>query len=221
MDGNRRWAQRYKLSKTINKSSIDAIERTIFFCLKNKIIYLSLYAFSLENLHRSSSEVSFLFSILVDQLQIKRDFFLENDICVKFVGDKNCFPYDVLQQVNTVEQITSTCKTLTVLFYVCYGGQQEIIAAAQACVQAVKQKKINFTQIDTKFFSSFLWTPSGTPPPSVVIRTGGHKRLSNFLLFQVAYTELYFLDSLWPDISDNDLQNILDAFNKSQKNFGK
>lgn len=221
MDGNRRWAKQHKLSKSISKASIDAVERTVFFCLQNNISYLSLYAFSLENLQRSSREVSLLFSTLVEQIKAKRDFFLQHDICIRFVGDKSFFPNDVLQQTKKVELATRACKKLTVLFYVCYGGQQEIIAAAQACAREVNQKKIKIEDINKKFFLQHLWTLDGTPSPSVVIRTGGHKRLSNFLLFQIAYAELFFLDCLWPDITENDLLSVLDVFNKCQRNFGK
>ena len=221
MDGNRRWAKRHGFSKTIGNASIDAVERTISFCLKNNIAYLSLYAFSLENLERSSREVSLLFSTLVKQLKEKYDFFLQHDICIKFVGDKHHFPDDVLTQTEHVETATRACKKLTVLFYVCYGGQQEIISAAQACARAVEDKKIKASDVSHDLFVSYLWTPCDVPSPSVVIRTGGYKRLSNFLLFQVAYTELYFLACLWPDLALDDLQNVLNSFNSCQRNFGK
>ncbi len=193
----------------------DVVERVILYCIDNSIEVVSLYMFSLENLKRSEFEKSFIFNeILVKKTHQRIDFFKDNNIRVKFIGDRSSFPSSTVDTINWLEDQTKDNTVITVLILFCYGGRQELIAAVNS---ALKESKGNEISLET--LEQHLWT-SGIPDPELIIRTGGRQRLSNYLVYQSAYSEFYFTDVLWPDIDESHLNSALDYYKTVQRNFG-
>ncbi len=221
MDGNRRWAQKQGLLSWLgHKSGLNSVRRVIDFCLEKKIEYLSLYTFSIENLKRSQDEQNYLFEVLAHEAFGDLAEFKRRNIRICFIGDRSLFPEKVISLCEIMQSETATCSALQVNFLLCYGGQQEIADTAKRIAIAVKKGDLKESDITSDVFETFLWT-SGIPSPDLIIRTGGDNRLSNFLLFQCAYSELYFLDCLWPDISVEELESALIYYDKCRKNCGK
>ena len=222
MDGNRRWARDHKIETFFgHRQGLQAVQRVIDFCLEKNITYLSLYAFSIENLEqRSSIEQNYLFDVLAQEALQNIDTFKNKNVRVKFVGDRTLFPLNMQSVCEKAEKETAAGDALQVNFLLCYGGRQEIVDATRRIAAEVKQGNLSVENITTDIFEKSLWT-SDIPSPDLILRTGGQKRLSNFLLFQCAYSELYFLDCLWPDISSVELESALTYFNECRKNFGK
>lgn len=219
MDGNRRWAKKNNLVSWLgHKRGVEAVKTSLEFCQKRGIENLSLYTFSIENFKRSQEEVSYLFQLLIDQSLESLELFKNNNIKVKFIGDRELFPAKVLIACQKLEKETEDNRfNLNILF--CYGGQQEITSAVKTAIDLVSQKKLNIEDINEKSFCKLLWS-GDIPAPELIIRTGGMNRLSNFLLYQAAYSELYFTDLLWPEIKDIDLEKALEFFENSKRNFG-
>jgi len=221
MDGNRRWAIRQGLLSFFgHRKGLDAVKLVIDFCLAKNIAHLSLYTFSTENLQRSAEEQRYLFEVLAQEAARELEEFKQKNVRMKFIGDRALFPSSVVPLCEKIEQETAHCTALEVNFLLCYGGQQEIVAATKRIANLVTQGQLRAEDITPKIFEDNLWT-AGTPSPNLIIRTGGQKRLSNFLLFQCAYSELYFLDCMWPDISAEKLEMALIYYAECQKNFGK
>jgi undecaprenyl diphosphate synthase len=221
MDGNRRWAMNQGLVSWLgHQNGLNAVKRVIDFALTKKIEYLSLYTFSIENLQRSEAEQRYLFEVLAQEALRDLDEFKSKGVRMRFVGDRALFPKTVQPVCKQVEQETAHCTALQVNFLLCYGGQQEIVDTAKRIAIKVKKGDLQADDITVALFDQLLWTGS-MPSPDLIIRTGGDNRLSNFLLFQCAYSELYFLDCLWPDISSAELESALIYFDKCRKNFGK
>jgi len=221
MDGNRRWAMRQGLVSWFgHKKGLDAVRLVIDFCLVQHISYLSLYVFSIENLQRCPDEQRYLFEVLAQEALQDLEMFKRKNICIRFIGDRTLFPVTVRPVCEKIEQETMTGTALQVNFLFCYGGRQEIVDVTKRIAREVVRGTLLSDDITPDVFEKFLWT-AGTPSPDLIIRTGADNRLSNFLLFQCAYSELYFLDCLWPDISLVDLESALIHFDKCRKNFGK
>lgn len=214
MDGNRRWAQRKSLLARLgHRQGMKTAEMVIQYCLDKNISHVSLYTLSLENLKRSTEEVSYLFS-LIYEAQKQVDKFIKAGVKVKFVGDSSFLPEKTRVICKEIEQDTEQGEKLECNLLLCYGGQQEIIAATQALIKKAPE------EVSKELFQKHLWL-TNTPDPELIIRTGGFKRLSNFLLFQAAYAEIRFLDCLWPDLTEEELhKNVLDCL-QAQKNIGK
>ena len=220
MDGNRRWARTHGYKPWIgHQYGAQTVKKVIEFCREKKIPTLSLYAFSTENLKRSALEQNFLFSLLVQEAKKNLDEFIAKGIKVTFVGDESLYPESVLDTIATIHEKTKHLKTLTINTLFCYGGQQEIVSGVKRVVQAVQNDQFSLDQLTEKTFSNFLWTKE-SPEPDLIIRTGGRQRLSNFLLYQAAYSELYFLDCLWPELEKTDLENALAYYMKVTRNYG-
>lgn len=214
MDGNRRWAKQQGLfSWQGHRQGAKAVEMVIAYCIENGIPYLSLYAFSLENLQRSEDEKTYLFNLIIESHNRAAEF-IKNGVRVRFVGDLSLLPQNVQESCNALMQATSLGQKLECNFLVCYGGQQEIITATQKIINS------GMASVDKNSLKSALWL-GNIPDPEIIIRTGGVQRLSNFLLFQAAYSEIRFLDCFWPaltkDLLDKTVQDCLFA----KKNFGK
>ena len=221
MDGNRRWALRQGLLSFFgHRKGLDAVKLVIDFCLAKDIAYLSLYTFSTENLQRSAEEQRYLFEVLAQEAARELEEFKQKNVRMKFIGDRALFPSSVVPLCEKIEQETARCTALEVNFLLCYGGQQEIVAATKRIAIQVAQGQLRVEDVTQQVFQDNLWT-AGTPSPDLIIRTGGQHRLSNFLLFQGAYSELYFLDCMWPDISGEELNKALTYYDECQKNFGK
>lgn len=215
MDGNRRWAKQNNLfAWQGHRQGAKTLEMVFEYCLEKKIKYLSLYAFSLENLQRSSEEKKHLFGLIKESAQRAQEF-IKNNVQVKFIGELSLLPEDVYASCQQLMKETQHCSALICNFLVCYGGQQEIISA----VQKIAQEQ-GFQEITKDLFKSFLWL-GNIPDPEIIIRTGGVKRLSNFLLFQAAYAEIRFLDIFWPSLTRQVLDSVIQDCINANKNFGK
>lgn len=221
MDGNRRWAKKNKISVLLghSKGGVDAAIKTIEFCLNRGISFLSLYTFSLENFNRSNEEKNFLFDLLVNESKQSLQEFIKKGVRIRFIGDRSLFPKGVLETCNALEEQTKDLSKLTLNILFCYGAQQEIVSGMRSLFSKIKNGILTEDDITQKALENCLWT-NGTPEPDLIIRTGGAKRLSNFLLYQSAYSELCFLDCLWPEITEEHLQAATAEFMVTKRNFG-
>lgn len=213
MDGNRRWAKKRALMPWLgHRQGVHAVEMAMKYCLDKHIPYLSLYTFSLENFKRSEQEISYLFA-LINESKKRIQEFVKAGVQIRFVGDRSKIPHDTELVCQEIEEQTKQQSALQCNFLMCYGGRQEIVQAAQ-------QLAANGQAINEESFAKSLWL-GDIPSPDLIVRTGGVKRLSNFLLFQGAYSEIRFLDCLWPDLTEELLhQTVLDGA-QAQKNIGK
>lgn len=221
MDGNRRWAKKKLLMPWLgHKSGINPIKSVLEFCIEKKIKYISLYAFSLENFKRSEKELKFFFQLFIEESDKALPDLIKEKVRIRFCGDTNLFPSNIKSKVQKLENKTKNFDKLYLNIIFCYGGQQEIISAAKNIAHDVKTGKIEPNHIDKQLFDSYLWT-SNIPEPDLIIRTGGQMRLSNFLLFKAAYSELLFTKKLWPDFTKADLEKAYDNFIYRKRNLGK
>ena len=222
MDGNRRWAVSHGMDVLLghSKGGVDAARRTIDFCLKKNISYLSLYVFSLENDKRSDSEKNFLFNLIVNESINFIEDCKKQGIKVCFVGERSLFPSIARQSIESIETSTQQGQSLTLFVCFYYGGQQEIVAAAKALCAKVANGMLALDAIDQKAFENCLWIHD-VPSPELIIRTGKVKRLSNFLLYHAAYSELCFIDCLWPEITFDHLEKSLQDYCATKRNFGR
>lgn len=221
MDGNRRWARKNGFKPWIgHQHGVAPVKVTINFCLLHKIPYVTLYAFSLENFKRPQEELHYLFDVLAQELAHKElNTLFEKGVRVTFVGDRNQFPAQLQETIKTIEEKTAQNSTLFLNILFCYGGQQEIIAATKKIAQHVAHGLLKPENITSEIFEEHLWLGK-IPSPDLVIRTGGAKRLSNFLTYQSAYSELIFLDCYWPELTDNDLIAAVNEYETVRRNFG-
>ncbi len=220
MDGNRRWAKKKGWMPWYgHKEGIEAAKRVIQFCIKNNISYLSLYTFSIENFKRPADEIKYLFNNIVNEASSIIKEFKENGVRARFIGDRLWFPETIQATCDKIEQETVDCNILYLNLLFCYGARQEIVNAVKTIIEEIKQGQRTEKDLTPDLFSCYLWT-ADMPDPDLIIRTGGAKRLSNFLLYQAAYSELYFLDCLWPDITESHLEKAVSFFYQSKRNFG-
>ncbi|MBX9830885.1 di-trans,poly-cis-decaprenylcistransferase [Candidatus Babeliales bacterium] len=218
-DGNRRWAAKNKLESVFgHRKGMETLRFAIKVCLKNSIKYLSLYTFSLENFSRSQAEQSYFFKLF---FEFKKELpeLIEQGVCVRFLGDRSYFPNDVLSVIYEVEEQTKQCAKLFLNLLFCYGSQQEIVFAARSLAKKVQMGEMKLEDITPDSLKNSLWT-SGMPDPDLIIRTGNTVRVSNFLLFQAAYSEYMFLDCFWPEVTEEVLQQCVNKFDTIQRNIG-
>ena len=213
MDGNGRWGLKKKKSRNSgHKAGLNTVENIIKHTIKNKIKFLTLYAFSTENWKRPQKEISFLFNLLQNFLKKKTNKLNKNGIKLKIIGDKNNFSNKLKKSLINSEKITKNNKKLQINLALNYGAKNEILNA----ISLIKKKKISFTENN---INKNLYT-NDSPNPDILIRTGNTKRLSNFLLWQIAYTEIFFEKKLWPEFSTQDYNRILEKFKQLKRNFG-
>lgn len=220
MDGNRRYARKQGWQPWLgHRHGVHVAQMVIDVCLHNSIKFLSLYLFSLENFKRTPKEQEYLFSLLVEQAERQLDDLVKRNIRVEFVGDRRLFPQSVQSSCAVIEQATAQGTALHIQLLFCYGGQQEIVAAVRAIADEVKQGTIITDTIDEAVVARYLWTKN-VPAPDLIVRTGGAQRISNFLLYQSAYSEYAFTHTLWPELSRDELQSMVDQFKQRNRNFG-
>ena len=213
MDGNGRWGLKKKNSRNLgHKAGLVTVEKTIKESIKKKIKYLTFYAFSTENWKRPKKEINFLFGLLHDFLKKKTNELNENGIKFKVIGNRHLFSKKLSKILLSAEKITKNNKILHINLALNYGSKSEIINS----IRLITKKKIPINQLN---ISKNLYTKD-SPDPDLLIRTGKTNRLSNFLLWQIAYSEIYFVKKLWPDFSVNDYNKILKNFKKIKRNFG-
>ena len=213
MDGNGRWGIKNKKSRNLgHREGLSAVERVIKQTIKKKIKHLTLFAFSTENWKRPKKEVNFLFSLLHEFFEKKINKLNEQGIKLRVIGDKKVFSKKIFKILNNSENLTKNNKVLKLNLALNYGSKSELINAINLTVK----KKIPITESNLE---KNLYT-NETPNPDILIRTGNTNRLSNFLLWQTAYSEIFFVKKLWPDFSSRDYNNILSKFKKTKRNFG-
>jgi len=221
MDGNRRWAQQHRTTFLYDNGSKKAVQESISFCLERKIAYLSLYVFSLENLqNRDETTQKRLFSLLRQTCEQDDGQLAQEGVRVRFVGDRTLFPDELCDAIARLEETTKHGKRLTVHLLFCYGGQQELVAACKAIAQKVEQGELASSDVSRDVLAQHLWT-GDIPHPDLLIRTGGAKRLSNFLLYQAAYSELMFVEYYWPEMNRERLAACIASYQGLTRNFGK
>jgi len=220
MDGNRRWAKKRGLKPWEgHKAGVEAARTIIEFCIEKKIKYLTLYTFSSENFNRTPEELRYIFDLVLKKAQEGTHEFKKNDVRVRFIGDRSLFPPQLVPLIDQFEKETAHCQTLQVSFLFCYGARQEIAAAARMLAHDVKVGKVKEEDITDDLFDSYLWNKD-FPDPDLIIRTGYASRLSNFLLYQAAYSELYMMDCYWPEVTKEHFQKAYDEFTHSERRFG-
>lgn len=216
MDGNGRWAASHGLPRTEgHKAGTKAARAVVTACRKLDIPFVTFYTFSTENWRRPKEEVSFLFDLLVKYLNDEMDSLLERDIRLHVLGDWGALPFTLRQALKHVCGKTKHCKAMTVNLALNYSGREEI---ARACAKLL-ETKIAPAEITPERLAQYLDT-AGQPDPDLIIRTSGEQRLSNFLLFQAAYSEFYFTPEFWPDFDEVRLREALDEFSQRSRRFG-
>ena len=219
MDGNRRWAKERNLqTREGHQKGAEVLSWLIQYCLEHKIEMVSVYAFSLENFQRSPEELQALFTIMIEESEKALPDLIKHGVKVRFIGDRNLFPARIHPTVERVEAGTAPGNKLALNILFCYGGRQEILAAVKQIVHDVKTGKLKDAPNEEQF-KEYLWT-STIPDPDLIIRTGGFKRLSNFVTYQSTYSELYFIDRFWPDLTAKDLDEALRDYGHRKRNFG-
>ena len=217
MDGNRRWAKKNKLSilRGHEYAADKVIENIVEHAAKRGVRFITFWAFSTENWKRNKREVDGLLNILRVSLKNKIELFIKKGVRLKVIGDLSKFPDDIKKGISQAIEKTQGGKNITAVLAINYGGRDEIIRAIEK--SKIKNQKSKITQDD---FNSFLDTAE-IPDPELIIRTGGEKRLSGFLLWQSEYAELYFCDTLWPDFSSQHLDTAILDFQKRDRRYGK
>ncbi|MDA7814547.1 polyprenyl diphosphate synthase [Candidatus Pelagibacter sp.] len=213
MDGNGRWGLKHKNSRNAgHRAGLNTVERIIKQSIKNKIKFLTLFAFSTENWKRPKKEINYLFNLLENFLINKIDDFHKQNIKLKIIGTKN-FSKKLNLLLNLAEKKTSKNSKIQINLALNYGAKFELISA-------IKKLQKNKNKINEKNIEKFLYTKN-IPDPDIMIRTGNTKRLSNFLLWQLAYSEIFFEKKMWPDFNDKDYLKIIKEYKNLKRNFGK
>ena len=220
MDGNGRWAEKRFMPRAFgHQAGVKAVRKIVEHAGNLGVEVLTLFAFSSENWRRPKEEVSLLMSLFVETLQREIDTLDKNGVCLRFIGDRTAFP-DVLQDKMRVgEEQTKDNKALTLVIAANYGGHWDICQAFQKVIDKMATDGLSQQVISPALIQEHLSTV-GLPDPDLFIRTGGEERVSNFLLWQLAYTELYFTTTLWPDFDQNSLDDAINSFKGRQRRFG-
>ena len=220
LDGNGRWAKKRGLPRTMgHKEGCVTVEKTVEIAARMGIKYLTVYGFSTENWKRSVEEVGALMQLfryyMVRLLKIAK----ANNVRVKMIGERSRFDKDIVEGINRLERETKDNTGLTFVIAVNYGGRDEIVRAARRMAEDLETGKLKKEEITEPVFASYLDT-AGIPDPDLLIRTSGELRLSNYLLWQLAYTEIYVTDCLWPNFDKEELEKAIAAYNKRDRRFG-
>ena len=221
MDGNGRWAERKGNNRIYgHQNGVVAVRETVEAAAELGIKYLTLYAFSTENWKRPREEVDALMSLLVNTIHNEIQSLNENNVRLQVIGDTLSLPLKVKQQLEKAVFDTSTNKGLNLILALSYSGRWEIINAVNSIAVDVKSGKLSLEVLDNDTFIKYLST-SGIPDPELLIRTSGEYRISNFLLWQIAYTELYFTEIFWPDFRKGHFFDAIVEFQRRERRFGK
>jgi undecaprenyl diphosphate synthase len=220
MDGNGRWAKKKLLNRISgHKKGVDAVREVVTTCRELGIKILTLYAFSIENWKRPKEEVKALMGLLIDYLLKERGEMIKNNIRLSAIGRLEDLPPAVQATLQETMKMTKHCDGMTLNLALSYGGRSEILHAVQRVLSDFQKKTIKPEEIDQERFSQYLWT-WGLPDPDLLIRTSGEFRISNFLLWQIAYTELYVTETLWPDFNREELLKAIADYQSRERRFG-
>jgi undecaprenyl diphosphate synthase len=219
MDGNGRWASKRLMPRVAGHSEgLGAVRKIVQECRKLGVEYLTVFAFSSENWRRPPEEVGFLMKLFLKSLKGEVSRLAENDISLRLIGDLSRFDSAIQEMVQFSEEKTAGCKALTFTIAANYGGRWDILQAMRQCLAANPHLKPE--DISEELLQPHL-SMAYAPEPDLFIRTGGEQRVSNFLLWQLAYTELYFTDVLWPDFNEAELHKAFDWFSQRERRFGR
>ena len=220
MDGNGRWAQKRFMPRAVgHQAGVKAVRKIVEYCAKHKVEVLTLFAFSSENWRRPEAEVSLLMSLFMATLQREINKLDRNNIRLRFIGDRTAFSDKLQQKMAEGEAQTQGNTALTVVVAANYGGHWDMCQACQKVADKMVTGELKNQKISEQLINEHLST-ADLPDPDLFIRTGGEQRVSNFLLWQLAYTELYFTPTLWPDFDQNSLEDAIKSFKSRQRRFG-
>ena len=212
MDGNGRWGKKRNKGRNFGHlNGVKTVKKIVQSSIKLKIPVLTFYVFSTENWKRPQSEINFLFKLIISYFKKELNNVVLNGIKINIIGQINNLPLKIRSTLKEVIKLTKKNKKIIVNLAINYGSKVEIVNALQ---KSKNKKKISVNTLNKNLYTNHL------PDPDILIRTGGHKRLSNFMLWQLAYAEIYFLDKLWPDFNDKDLKKVIKNFKKVKRNFG-
>ena len=218
MDGNGRWAkQRFMPRVAGHQRGVEALREVVKACRDLGVGYLTVFAFSSENWRRPAEEVSFLMSLFLKMLEREVAKLHQNNICLKIIGDRSRFDDQLKQTMREAEQLTADNSALTLTIAANYGGRWDVMQAVRTMLKDHPHLAQNFSEEDLQPYLSM----SDAPEPDLFIRTGGEQRISNFMLWQLAYTELYFTDTLWPSFDRNELDKAIASYQKRERRFGR
>lgn len=220
MDGNGRWAKQFgKFRISGHKAGVKAVKQAVRFAVSQQIEALTLYAFSSENWRRPAQEVSALMELFKFALDREVKIIHKYNVSLRIIGDKSRFSQKLQDKIKYAEKLTENNTGLVLNIAANYGGRWDIIQAAQTLAKKVQQNELKPEEISEELFSELVCL-SSLPPVDLLIRTGGEYRVSNYLLWQIAYAELYFTDVLWPDFTELDFEKALMAFAQRERRFG-
>jgi undecaprenyl diphosphate synthase len=218
MDGNGRWAkQRFMPRVAGHQRGVEALREVVKACRDLGVEYLTVFAFSSENWRRPADEVSFLMSLFLKMLEREVAKLHQNDIRLRIIGDRSRFDDKLKQAMHEAEQLTLNNSALTLTIAANYGGRWDVMRAVKDMLKVHPQLAQTFTEEDLRPYLSM----SDAPEPDLFIRTGGEQRISNFMLWQLAYTELYFTDTLWPAFDRSELDKAIASYQKRERRFGR
>ena len=221
MDGNGRWAKKRGLPRSVvHKKGEQTVKEITRAAGEMGVKYLTLYAFSTENWQRPAEEVETLMGLLREYLKSDLKELQENGVRIIFIGERSMLPADIVESMSKLEEETAGNDKMTLCIALSYGSRQEIVQAARKIAVLAKQGDIDPEEVDAKMFAGLLYTKD-IPDPDLVIRTSGEQRVSNYLLWQIAYAEFYFTDVLWPDFDRKCLEDIIKNFNARERRYGK
>ena len=221
MDGNGRWAKQQGMNRIFGHTNgVKAVRETTEACAELGIEYLTLYAFSAENWNRPQIEVSALMTLLLKTINGELKTLLKNDIRLNAIGDIDSLPKGVANELREAIQKTSHGKRMELILALSYGAKNEMVNAVKNIAQKVKDGVVGVSEINEELINSNLYT-AGKPDPELLIRTSGEKRVSNFLLWQLAYAEFYFTDVFWPEFNKEELYKAIIEFQNRERRFGK
>ena len=219
MDGNGRWATERGLDRTFgHKAGLDTVKTITAECSRLGVKYLTLYTFSTENWKRPAYEIEALMGLVLNFLEM--ELFSDNNVKFRMVGDLESLPESVQKKIHYMEDLTSKYDGMTLVVALSYSSRLELSSVTRQIAKDVKEGKLNADEITEQTISDRLWT-SFMPDPELLVRTGGELRISNYLLWQIAYTELYFCDTYWPDFHEEDLYKAIYSYQSRQRRFGK
>lgn len=221
MDGNGRWAEGRGLPRFEgHKAGLETVKTIVRCCIEKNVPVLSLFAFSSENWGRPEAEVEFLMQLFMQALAQELPELQKNGVALRFVGCRAALSVGLQQEMEQAERQTSANKALLLNVVINYGGRWDITQAVKALTRQVAAGHLSSDDIDESLLANYLGT-HGLPDPDLFIRTGGEQRISNFFLWQLAYTELYFTPVFWPDFNENEFDKAIASFGERERRFGK
>ncbi len=221
MDGNGRWAKQRMLPRYAgHHAGVETVRQVVSHCTQQGVEVLTLFAFSSENWRRPAQEVSWLMELFITALQREINKLHKNQVQLRIIGDRSAFPTKLQELIVQSEELTRNNTGLTLVIAANYGGRWDIVKTAKHLAWQIEQGQLNSEDITESLFASQM-SLADLPEPDLFIRTGGEKRVSNFLLWQLAYTEMYFTDTLWPDFNKEQFMLAMESFASRQRRFGR